>query len=553
MRRGVLLQLAALAAALVCAPPAGGAEYWVDQGHPEASDANPGTGELPWLTIGQSAGVAVAGDTVHVRQGTYEERVEPANSGEEGSPITFVAEPRRSVEMAGFNTEGSDWLRIEGFTITSMDPFDGWDEAQGVLIRSNHVEVVDNYIHHVRSTAIAGYWHDPFPDSAHVADNTIYHVQMGITVNGTNWIVERNEVNRLYMYGGGDCDYSRFFGEGHIIRLNFFHGTDFDEIGDAHVDCFQTFTNNGEVIRDILFEGNVCTDFHQGLMASNVEHTDTRDFTFRNNVFAHGGAWGICVHDVPGIVVENNTFAFIQYHGAGFRDDSTGNVVRNNIFYEVSSSYWASDGGEVTGDHNLIFNAGAPDVPGEHDLLDVDPLFLDPANDIFMLRAGSPAVDAGMDLPEVDRDVFGTGRPQGGGWDIGAYEWVEDPDLTIATVSLPAGEVGEEYAAALRAVGGSPPTTWSVTGGGLPAGLGLESGDGSISGTPESGGMFTFTARVTDGASGSDSRSFSITVLGGGGQGRGCGCVLGPGREGRSFLALLIFLVLWVVAHRRIR
>jgi hypothetical protein len=419
-----------IAAAAVCAalvPPARAADYHVDAGHPEASDANPGSEALPWLTIQHGADVAAAGDTVHVHEGLYEERVRLAGSGEEGSPIVFVAEPRRSVEMAGFSTQGADHVRIEGFSITSMGAFTGWDEMQGILVWSDHVEVVDNYLHDVRSSAIAGYWHEPFPDAALVAHNTIYHVQMGIVVEGTSWVVEDNEVSRLYMYGSGDCDYSRFFGEGHVIRHNFFHGTDFDEIGEAHVDCFQTFTNNGEIVRDILFDGNFCSDFHQGLMASNVEHTDTRDFTFVNNVFVHGGAWGICVHDVDGIVVENNTFAFIQYHGAGFRDDSTGNVVRNNVFYEIGSSYWASDGGEVTGDHNLVFHAGDPDPPGENDVLGEDPMFLDPAADVFLPTGGSPLIDSGMEIVEVDADIEGTARPQGSGWDIGAYEYRDAP------------------------------------------------------------------------------------------------------------------------------
>jgi len=514
-------------AALAIIPLRAGAEdWWVDAGHPDASDSNTGTAESPWLTIQHAADMAVAGDTVHVRGGLYEERVRPASSGVEGSPIVFVAEPRRSVEMAGFNTQGADWLRIEGFSITSMDAFQGWDETQGVFIYSDHVEVVDNYLHHIRSDAIVGYWHDPYPDSALVARNTIYNVQMGIVISGTNWIVEENEVSRLFMYGDGDCDYSRFFGEGHVIRGNFFHGTDFDEIGAAHVDCFQTFTNNGEVVRNILFDGNVCYDFHQGLMASNEGGTDTRDFVFRNNVFAHGGAWGICVHDVDGIIIENNTFAFIAYHGAGFRDFSTGNLVTNNIFYEIGSSYWASDGGEVTGDHNLVFEAGEPDPPGDHDILGEDPLFLDPAADIYRLTAGSPAIDSGLEIPEVGADIEGTVRPQGAGWDIGAYEHEDAPPLTIVTVSLPDGQAGVEYVGAVRATGGSEPYSWSIAAGGLPDGMDLDSGTGAISGTPSRDGLHELTVGVIDTAAGTDTRDLSITVRGGSGAPRGCSCGL---------------------------
>ena len=407
-----------------------GTTYYVDQNHANASDLNTGTSEAqPWLTIQHAGDIAAAGGTVIVKAGTYNERVVPQNSGAPGARITFKAQPRRSVTMWGFYTVNSDYLRIEGFNITTDPSLTGWTEGRGVFIRSDHVEVVDNYFYDIDSAGIAGYWHEPFPQEAYVAHNTIYRCQMGITIHGRGWIVEHNEIERLYQYGAGDCDYSRFFGDDHIIRYNYFHGTNFDEIGNAHVDCFQTFTNNGEHAYNILFDGNVCHDFHQGLMASNVRNTATSHFTFRNNVFAHGRAWGLCVHNVDFITVENNTFADIQYHGAGFRDNSIGNIVRNNIFYKISSSYWASDGGQVTGDYNLIFDANPPSVAGDHNILDMDPLFVDPNNSDFHLQSDSPAIDAGIALGQVAVDLDQTPRPQGAGWDIGAYEFA--PDLVL--------------------------------------------------------------------------------------------------------------------------
>jgi hypothetical protein len=124
-----------------------------------------------------------------------------------------------------------------------------------------------------------------------------------------------------------------------------------------------------------------------------------------NNVFAHGEAWGLCVHDVPFIRAENNTFAHIAYHGAGFRGSSYGNVVINNIVLrhglELLGRYWGDEGGEVTGDHNLIFEANPPDPAGPHDLVDVDPQLVADLLDDFRLLPGSPAVDAGTALAEV--------------------------------------------------------------------------------------------------------------------------------------------------------
>jgi len=206
------------------------------------------------------------------------------------------------------------------------------------------------------------------------------------------------------------------------VRNNYFHGTDFAEIGDAHVDCFQTFDNNGEHLRDVLIDGNTCFDFHQAFMGEASFHQASSHIVFTNNLFAHGGAWGLCVHQITGVEAYHNTFYDIAYHGAGFRDGATG-IVRNNIFMNVESSYWAADGGQVTGDGNLMMGSSGPDPVGAHDLVDVDPLFVNAAGNDFHLTAGSPAIDRGEARPDVAADHDGVARPQGAGWDIGAYEF----------------------------------------------------------------------------------------------------------------------------------
>jgi len=46
------------------------------------------------------------------------------------------------------------------------------------------------------------------------------------------------------------------------------------------------------------------------------------------------------------------------------------------------------------------------------------------ADDGYILRQGSPCIDAGVTADDagVTRDILGMSRPQGAGWDIGAYE-----------------------------------------------------------------------------------------------------------------------------------
>ncbi len=84
--------------------------------------------------------------------------------------------------------------------------------------------------------------------------------------------------------------------------------------------------------------------------------------------------------------------------------------------------------------------------------------------------------------------------------------------LSVTTSSLPDGTVGSPYSAALAAAGGSPPYTWALTAGSLPAGLSLASSTGAISGTPTTAGTSSFTVQVTDSASRTASASLGITV-----------------------------------------
>jgi len=71
-------------------------------------------------------------------------------------------------------------------------------------------------------------------------------------------------------------------------------------------------------------------------------------------------------------------------------------------------------------------------------------------------------------------------------------------ELIITTKLLSDGTIGQPYSDFLTAAGGTKPYAWSIASGSLPAGLGLNSITGEISGTPTSAGTSSFTAEVTD-------------------------------------------------------
>ena len=87
--------------------------------------------------------------------------------------------------------------------------------------------------------------------------------------------------------------------------------------------------------------------------------------------------------------------------------------------------------------------------------------------------------------------------------------------LPITTSSLPDASIGVPYSATLQATGGTPPFSWKVVTGSLPAGLTLNKNSGTISGTPSSTATTsTFKVKVKDSSATAEKakKTFTITV-----------------------------------------
>ncbi len=358
---------------------------------PSGDDQAAGTSEAPMRTMQAALDRAVAGDSVIVTKGIYLERVTLNKSGVEGKRIVVTASPRRSVILEGVLITGS-YITFQGFQITN-----GFSTVVGEGIECKDGdcnELLDNYIFEVQRYGLESHGRN------RVIGNKIHKICQGLVASGKGYLIENNEISRIYNYGYLDGDYARFFGDDAIWRGNYFHGNLPNERA-GHPDGFQTFDDNGDHVKNILFERNIVGNTIAATMIQSWYSRNSESLTFRNNVF-FDMAQGINA-GVPKCIVENNVFYNIRQYGI-----IGPNVAqRNNIFYNCKTASGS--------DYNLYYKVQQKKA-GPTSLVDVDPLFVDAEHGDFHLKPGSPAIDAGDPTSPV---------PPGGGSriDIGAFEF----------------------------------------------------------------------------------------------------------------------------------
>jgi|GEM_PF-1882138 len=80
----------------------------------EGDDHNPGTLAAPFRTIQKAADIALSGDTVYIRGGTYDETVIPAGSGNSSQPIVYAAYQGEDIRLSGSERITSAWELYSG-------------------------------------------------------------------------------------------------------------------------------------------------------------------------------------------------------------------------------------------------------------------------------------------------------------------------------------------------------------------------------------------------------------------------------------------------------
>lgn len=292
------------------------------------------------------------------------------------------------------------------------------DGAEGgvLLLRSAHNTVTDNHIHHCGAVYkhIGGViLEGAGTDDNVVAHNAIHDIsRYGISLKsaGSRNRIEYNRVlnTNLETYDTGGIEVTqqdRNFRSGSLIA----HNVVGDTIG---------YSAQGD--KPVFLSWGIYLDSFAG------GYTVTHNVCYRS---AHGG---LMLQGGKDNRVENNIFVdgrFNQMHLSNFADNSTGLVLRRNIFsYSAPDAVLISAGRldehVIQADHNLYFPTGGkePVVRGggfaswadwqkrgfdTHSLV-ADPQFVDPAHDDFSLRPDSPAFRLGFE--PIDTSPVGPRR-----------------------------------------------------------------------------------------------------------------------------------------------
>jgi len=414
--------------------PAYATNYYVAT---NGNDNNPGTIDRPWRTIQKAADTMVRGDLTYVRTGTYSQ-VALRQSGSEDEPITFQAYPGEvpvinSGSWVGFTdyyaSSSLEYIVIDGFEITNL--------KRGVDLRKLSNSIIRNLIvHHTSEMGIVlGQCQD-----VEISHNIVHDIDdNGIWVaHSTNIDIHHNEVyhNAANGIGLDFCSNSlvhhNIAYENSYVEPHYLAGIAL-EVGNENNKVYNNImynnyqanylsnSPNNEIYNNVLY-GNLPSGGANcgSILLTSWEGSSPIDNIIKNNIFvvSGSGATAILLKDdgSTGYDPLDNTFDNNLYFYEDNGPDKTKMVVDNtdgHVYWSFAE--WVEEGFEAHGDLG-------------------NPQFVNPSNNDFHLQSDSPAIDAGVNVG-VYEDFDGNSRPQGSGYDIGAYEFTGS--VTTTTTIIP--------------------------------------------------------------------------------------------------------------------
>ena len=435
MKRVYVLIIVLFTFAIAFASPSNALDYFVDQNHPNASDQNAGTIDLPWKTISKANQTLNAGDTVYIKAGTYSTYINPSNSGTSVNRITYRNYDTNTVTISGADyavyLNGKSYITVQGINATNCAQFlylingashniiaysnfdsqspPGWDVS--VIMGSSQY----NWIHHSQFSK-GGECSAAGSDDGSVLE---------IGSEGSYSDLTRYNIfeNNVFFHGGHHV--VGLFGGYNTFRNNYLH----NEVWSRSRGNRTLYMNGRSAVTGHnLVEGNrfgyaarPCDNFTVGNVAMSTQNN-----IFRYNKLYHSNAYAIGTWSYSGYsnaeynTIYNNTIFNTGYniypsYEEGSEDtaitfmhsSNANNKLKNNLYYSNYQVYTGYSGNQTFANEwdgdtrgNPLFVNASTTPPVDKD---------NSSNPNLDLQAGSPVIDFGGPLTTVAVADTGSG------------------------------------------------------------------------------------------------------------------------------------------------
>ncbi len=391
-------------------------------------DSNPGTIEQPFKTIVKGVHSMRAGDTLKIREGTYAERLHhnsrvvfPSGTSWTNA-VTIAAYPGERVVLQPGS--GGSVVSIETakqyiiFDSLIFDAINANSESTiGIMGGANHIRFQNCEIKNsFKDGVMIGWGGLGITSDYNEFINCIIHHSgrngssqiSGVNVPGPNTAPGLGRGHGMYIETSYNLVRSCVIHSNGEYGLKFYYG-----------DPKSGRRANHNTIRDSVLYNNAQNTTRYGhpigggiLLATGLNNRAINNIVYNTtppDPYVHGIDTGYTATEA---LIYNNTIYNVGL-GIQVTATSTNAIIKNNIIYKTTHLVTEDKGVGTTWFHNLI---------------DVNPRFVDAATGNFRLASSSPAINRGETLPEVESDIRGVSRPQGIKHDIGAHEFREETD-----------------------------------------------------------------------------------------------------------------------------
>ncbi|MBP5427419.1 MAG: right-handed parallel beta-helix repeat-containing protein [Clostridiales bacterium] len=425
--------------------------YYVSK---NGNDKNKGSYEKPFKTIQKALDIAKAGDTVNIREGTYNEQLTVRASGTKNSPICIRNYKNDNVIVDGYNksTKNSNgniallsiinksYVEVKGIEFKNLST-DTKNVVHGIFVSGygDGVSIKNCKVHHIETRhtshkanahgiSVYGFESDRPISNITIDGNEVYKCKLGcsesVVLNGnvtnftvTNNIIHDNDNIGIDFIGHeGTVDSSKkdrardgvCIGN-YVYNITSRHNHVYE--GSACADGI--YVDGG---KNILIERNIVKNCDIGISASSEhEGKDAENIIIRNN-----------------LITDCLSYAGITLGGADSDNGLAKNVkIYNNTIYHCSIGIVIQNANSSSNEiaNNIIYKSVREPIYGKVRKNKVlnnfteNPSFVNESKGDFRLKENSPAINKGINVDYGDYDLDKNARVSNGTVDMGCYEY----------------------------------------------------------------------------------------------------------------------------------